>query len=530
MGIALEALLSAVPPIGRSGPVDISITSLEYDSRRVGPGSLFFAFRGLHADGSRFITDAIRRGAAAIVCDTEPPERQPGIAYLLYPDSRLAMSPISAAFYGYPSRSLCVIGVTGTEGKSTTVSLIYQLLNLCGRRAGHISTVTSDSGEGQKPNPEHQTTPEATTIHRNLAAMRDAGLEYAVLESSSHGLSPRTGRLADVEFDIAVLTNVTHEHLEFHGTWEAYRDDKANLFRALDRNAHGKTILGESHTLSSVGIVNADDPSAAYFAASNSKPSIGFSASGRPCEYFATDIETDPHGSDFSLHGPDGRSVQVRIDLPGKFNVGNALAALAAAATCTGLPWTDLAPLLGRLGPVRGRMMRIDRGQPFDVVIDYAHTPSSFETVLAPLRAPGRTPGRAPGRILCLFGSAGERDRIKRPEQGRIAEKYADVVILTDEDPRAEEPMAILEEIASGIAGLQRETSLFLIPDRPAAIRKAFGLARPGDLVLLLGKGHENSIIYADRTIAYDEEKEALQALGELGYRSSDSVSEKDTP
>ena len=422
------------------------------------------------------------------------------------------MSPAAANFYGHPSRQMAVIGVTGTEGKSTTVYLIYQLLSLAGLGAGFFSTVMSDTGKGEAPNPEHQTTPEATAVQRMLASMRDSGLGFAVVESSSHGLSARLNRLGDVDFDVGVMMNVTREHLEFHGTWERYRDDKANLFRAIGR-AGAKAVDGRE--VPRLGVVNADDPSAEYFRAATSFPVRSFSASGSAeADLVASEVLVDPRGETFAIQEGKSRH-SARIELPGAFNVGNALAALLAVSGLTGKSVGELVPLLPLLKPVRGRMTAIDRGQGFEVIVDYAHTPSSFLTVFPPLRQ------RIKGRMICVFGSAGERDTEKRPRQGRIAADWFDVVILSDEDPRGEEPMALLEEIAAGCPELVRGERLFLIPDRKEAIRKAFSLALPGDLVALLGKGHENSIIYSSGPIPYDEIGAAEEALAELGYGGS---------
>jgi len=522
MNMRLSALLDGISPRSIFMGSDPEITGIEYDSRKVRKGNIFLAFPGIHADGNAFVDAAIAAGAAAVVHERELPRRAEGVSYIQVEDARRAASRLSAAFNGEPSRSLGVIGVTGTEGKSTTVSLVYQLLTLAGRRAGFFSTVMSDTGSGERPNPEHQTTPEAATVQSMLAAMRDAGCEYAVVESSSHGLSERTARLQDVEFDVGVVTNVTSEHLEFHGTWERYRSDKANLFRRLA--SREKTILGKTRRLPSFGVANADDPSAPYFASCTDRPVITYSSKGAVATLRASGIAADRSGSSFLIEGPadllgQDRALiraEARINLPGDFNVGNSLAALAVASAVMGAPWMSLVPLLARLRPVRGRMMNIERGQPFEVLIDYAHTPSSFETILPPIRA------RVSGRIFCVFGSGGERDTEKRPRQGEIAARYCDVVVLADEDPRGEDPMALLEEIAAGCPSLPRNERLFLIPDRPAAIRAAFSMARAGDAVLLLGKGHENSIIYADRSMPYDEETEATAALAELGYGRSD--------
>ena len=559
MSKPLSALLSNIKILvsrGLERESECQIDGLSYDSREIQPGYLFFAFPGYHADGHNFIHAAIERGAKAVIYDHEIAEFSPGVVYIKVSDARLAMSPVAAAFYGEPSRSLAVIGVTGTEGKSTTVFLIYQLLTLLGEKAGFFSTVMADLGDGLKPNPEHQTTPEATTVQAQLAAMRDSGLEYAVVEASSHGLSARTGRLADVLFDIGIMTNVRHEHLEFHGTWEQYRFDKANLFRKLDQHDHRKIIGGRQVIIPSAGVVNEDDPSAEYFRNATQKPVVGFKVisevvipatnTDAPASFDlrAFDIVSDAIGSSFKIEGPARRLgleptivdaqgtahdlshteveekrattatviVSARMNLPGEYNVGNCLAAVQAVALATGMAWQDIVPSIQQLQPVKGRMTRIDYGQPFELIIDYAHTPSSFQAILPPLRQ------RIEGKIICLFGSAGERDTEKRPQQARIAAQYCDILILTDEDPRGEDPMQLLEEIATGCPNLRRGEQLFLIPDRPTAIRKAFNLAAKEDLVLLLGKGHENSIIYKDHVMPYDEETEAIKALAELGY------------
>ena len=490
--------------------------SLHYDSRNAAKGSLFLAFPGIHSDGHDYIDAAIARGAAAIVHEKVLVAYRPEITYIRVANARLSMSPLASALNDRPSASLKVVGVTGTEGKSTIVYLIWQLLNLTGRKTGFFSTVMLDSGMGEAPNPEHQTTPEATFVQSMLASMRDLGCEYAVVEASSHGLSERTGRLSDVDFDVGVFSNVTHEHLEFHGTWENYRNDKTNLFRKLDAHDHGKRILGQDQVVPSFGVANADDPSTPYFIDATDRTVLTYSDKGHPADYRARSIASDKDGSDFLIEGP-GASAKARINLPGRFNVGNSLAALAVVSGISGTPWTELLPLLACLRPVKGRMTRIDSGQPFELIVDYAHTPSSFEAILPSLRE------RVWGKIFCLFGSGGERDREKRPQQGRIAARYCDVLILCDEDPRGEDPMALLEEIATGCPELPRGERLYLIPDRPHAIRKAFSLASQEDLVLLLGKGHENSIIYADHSLPYDEITEAEKALGELGYKKDKS-------
>ena len=510
----LSDIIAGLEILERRGPLGAMVEGLAYDSRAARPGFLFFALPGLHADGRSFVPAAIAAGARAVIHSGELQSYDPLVAYLRVDDPRVSMSPVAAEFYDRPSRELTVIGVTGTEGKSTTVYLIYQLLRLAGLGAGFFSTVMSDTGRGEEPNPEHQTTPEAPAVQRMLAAMRDAGLRYAVAETSSHGISPRLNRLGDVDFDVAVMMNVTREHLEFHGTWEQYRSDKAELFRALGRRA-GTAASPGGRAAPRFGVVNADDPSADYFRAATGLPVRSFSAAGAPgADLVATKLSVDARGESFTIveARTSAAGHLARIELPGAFNVANALAALLAASGASGLPVGELVPLLPELKPVRGRMTSVERGQAFEVIVDYAHTPSSFQTVFPPLRA------RIKGRMICVFGSGGERDVEKRPRQGRIAADWFDIVILADEDPRGEDPAALLEEIAAGCPELRRGERLFLIPDRPAAIRKAFALAKPGDLVALLGKGHENSIIYATGAIPYDEIGEAEQALAELGF------------
>ncbi|MDR3337239.1 MAG: UDP-N-acetylmuramoyl-L-alanyl-D-glutamate--2,6-diaminopimelate ligase [Treponema sp.] len=519
--------------IERRGGGDPLITALEYDSRKIKEGNLYFALPGFHTDGRLFIPEAVEKGAGAVIYQGEPPAFAEGIVYIQVRDSRFALSPLADSYYDHPSGSLGIIGVTGTEGKSTTVYLIWQLLTLLGEKAGFVSTVQYSVGGEERWNPEHQTTPEATAIHRRLAEMRDYGASWAVLESSSHGLSPRTNRLGDVAFDAGVMTNVAHEHLEFHGSWEQYRHDKANLFRSLGLFSHTKEIGGKKRDIPAFAVANGDDRSCSYFAAAAfgktgaaEKAPPGFrtytySTRGAAADLRVKAVRSGAGGNRYRvlIREDDNSETEAEIEdrLPGAFNPGNVLAALLVTAKLTGKRIAELIPLVLRLKPVRGRMTRVDRGQNFEVLVDYAHTPSSFSAVFPPLR---ERMDRDGGRIISLFGSAGERDTAKRPEQGRIAAECSDLMILTDEDPRGEEPIFILEEIAAGIRDNEKKQwvrgdNLFLIPDRRQAIRKAFSLARAGDLVLLLGKGHENSIIYAKGALAFDEITEAEKALEE---------------
>ncbi|MGP1523290.1 MAG: Mur ligase family protein [Treponema sp.] len=550
-----------------NGDKDPLIKNIVFDSKKVLQGSLFFALPGLHVHGNDFAGQAIDAGASAVIFEGSLPEsavkaaEQRGTVLIRVDNSRFAMSPFSAAFYDYSGQKLCIAGVTGTEGKSSTVFFIWQLLHLAGKKAGFISTVQYSLGDDAVDNPEHQTTPEAPIVQEQLYRMVENGCEFAVVESSSHGLSIKTNRLGDVPFDTAAMMNVNHEHLEFHGTYECYKNDKANLFRKMTGHDHVKHIAGTPKTFKPLGIVNAADPAAEDFVKAAaplcdsasvspvcSVPVAGFvppkelqnsadfssggtfnvrdGASGAhgaalnavneslyAAGLYRIENVTEPEqGLSFDLCKKGSADIHVTAPLSGAFNACNVTAAILLVAQMTEKDVQEIAALARHLNPVRGRMSPIHKGQPFEVLVDYAHTPSSFYTVFPPLRQ------KTKGRIISLFGSGGERDTQKRPVQGKIASEYSDIVILTDEDPRGEEPMELLEMIAAGCTSLKRNETLFLIPDRKAAIRKAFSLARPGDAVLLLGKSHENSIIYKDRVMPYDEIKEAETALAEMGY------------
>ncbi len=491
---ALREIFAGLPVLETRGDMDRRMTGIAYDSRDVEPGFLFVAMDGLHADGHRFVGDAVARGASAVVHALPVETAAEGVTYVRLENPRGSLSPIAAQFFDYPSRSLRVVGVTGTDGKSSTVWFITQLLSLMGRRTGFLSTVSFQTADMIVKNPFRQSTPEASEIHGMLRDMADGGLEFAIVEATSHGLSTRTNRLGDVDFDAAVLTNVTHEHLEFHGTFEQYRSDKANLFRA----ARG------------FAVVNADDPSAAYFRTACKAPVHTYAARG-DADLVARDAAEDMTGSCFRL-SCDGREAPARLRIPGPFWVENALAASLTVSRLLDLDPLSLAPLLEKLHGVKGRMESVDLGQPFTVIVDYAHTPGAFERLFPWIRK------RTRGKVTAVFGSAGERDRAKRPMQGQAASRYCDTLVITDEDPRGEDRLLILEQIAEGCGSKERGKDLFLIPDRPEAIRHAFRQASAGDVVLLLGKGHEGSIIGPGGPAPWDERMEAEKALRSLGY------------
>jgi UDP-N-acetylmuramoyl-L-alanyl-D-glutamate--2,6-diaminopimelate ligase len=504
MAFTLNELLANLPGVQVLGAGDGEIRELVYDSRRVQPGDMFVAIKGQHSDGHDHIAQAIARGAAAVVVDERhwhAGERDARVPHLVVANSRAALGPLAAAVAGWPGRQLRVVGITGTKGKSTTSELTAQVLESAGGRSGMIGTVDFKIGARRWANDTRQSTPEAPEVQALLSEMVAAGCAYAVIEATSHALSASWDRLAGCDFDVAVFTNLGHEHLDYHGSFAQYRRDKMRLFEML---AAGRPVAGQVRR----AIANADDPNHAFFlqAAPASAQRLRY-AIASDAEIRAGELRSGPAGSSFRVDG-DWGSRQVRLALPGSFNVYNALAALSVALS-EGLPLEAACAALERVPAVRGRMERIDAGQPFTVIVDYAHNPDSFEQVMAMLRP------LTAGRIIAVFGSAGERDREKRPIQGEIAARYCDLLVLTDEDPRGEDPAAILAEIAAGVG----RRPCLQIADRAAAIRAAFQEAQAGDMVLLLGKGHEGSIIYADHSRPWNESAEARAALAEMGYR-----------
>ncbi|MCI1208261.1 MAG: UDP-N-acetylmuramyl-tripeptide synthetase [Treponema sp.] len=572
----ISVAADGMTPVEESFISDITVSGLAFDSRSVNPGDLFFALPGTHLNGNLFIPAALEKGADVIVFQGDMDhalklkiaaitarrilEAHLGLtdrhvipAFLKVPDTRFAMAPVADSFYDAPSKKMVVIGVTGTEGKSSTVAFIWQFLRLAGKKAGFISTVQYSFGGEALDNPQHQTTPEAPVIQHHLNEMVKNGCEYAVIEASSHGLSKKLNRLGNVLFDCGVFMNVTLEHLEFHHTFEQYRNDKANLFRNLDGHDHIKFIDGKRRVVPSFGVVNLEDASFTYFMDATQKPVYGFTTDGKAgrsaaetgedavalpgipdyMRYMtAKNIAAARFGISFRLE-TDGKdavfrpgddpvmphtysSVHINAALPGAFNAYNIMAAMIAVSGLAELPFEKLGTMASHLVPVKGRMTVIDQGQPFEVIVDYAHTPSSFETIFPPVRK------RCTGRMICVFGSGGERDREKRPLQGEVAARFCDIIFLADEDPRGENSVSLLKMIAAGAEkkGKRIDQTMFIIPDRKKAIRAAFNTARQGDIVLLLGKSHENSIIYKDHSMPYDEIKEAETALTEMGYRS----------
>ena len=499
--------------IGPAGLADITVSGVTNDSRTVRAGSLFVAVPGLHVDGHDFVEAAAEAGAAAVLVERPVPDVP--VAQLVVGDVRSALASAAAWWYEDPSDALAVVGITGTDGKTTTSFLAVAALEAAGIATGMTGTAATRIGGVQTANEAHATTPEAPDLQRAMKAMRVAGDAAAVIETTSHGLA--LGRVDAIAYDIAILTNLTHEHLELHGTWEAYRDAKLRLFEKLHRGAGvgraGAKPLGWPAT----GIVNADDPSAGAFVgvAQEAGARVLTYGTDPAADVRATRIEEDQRRLRIAYDAPSGSAI-AELQLVGRFNAHNALA-VVALGEAIGLDPAAVREGLASVPLVPGRMERIDAGQPFGVIVDFAHSPASLQTVLDLLAPLAASRG---GGLIAVFGSAGERDTAKRPVMGRIAGERARIVVVTDEDPRGEDRDAILDEIARGAeaAGRRRDHDLLVIADRRAAIDAAVERARPGDIVLLAGKGHEQAIIGPDGPVPWDEREEALAALHRAGY------------
>ena len=480
-----------------TGDADATVSGIVYDSREVRPGDLFAALPGAYFDGHDYAGTAVAAGAAALLVerpiDVDVPQ-------LIADDSRAALAGVAARFYGHPSAEIEVVGITGTDGKTTTAFLADAILRHAGLTTGMIGTVAVRIGDEVDLHATRQTTPESSEIQRYLRSMVEAGAAWAVLEATSHGLDLH--RLDHVRFRIGAVTNVTHEHLEHHKTVEAYRKAKAILFErvAAERGA---------------AVVNLDDPgAAAMIAVSKGAAVLSYSAAGHPAaDLRAAAIELGSTGSRFTLEFQNERAV-VSLPLVGSFNVENALCA-TGVALAAGLGLEVAAAALDRAPQVPGRLERVEAGQPFSVIVDYAHTPAALEAILRVVR--GLHPS---GRVIAVFGSAGERDVAKRAMQGAVSARLADLTIATSEDPRGEDPESIVAQVAAGAreAGAVVGESLHSVVDRRQAVRLALSVAEPGDCVLLAGKGHEQSMIWGREKRPWDEATVAAEELAELGY------------
>ncbi len=496
-----KELVEEVTAIGAGGDSDEPVTGVEYDSRRVRPGAVFVAMKGGSTDGNRYVEKAIQAGALGIITDS--PQTfdhllvfRPGMPLLEVEHGRRALAQAAAAFFGHPERRLAVTGITGTNGKTTTAFLIEELLNAAARTTILVGTIEYHvAGEIR---PAIHTTPESRDLFELMAEGAGRGATELVTEVSSHALDQ--GRAAGVNFDVAVFTNFTRDHLDYHQTMEKYFVAKRLLFD------------GTVYPPPRVAVINAHDPHAEELTAAARKAGAEIRTYGIGVgDWRAAKYSLTPGGAVLNLETPVG-AAKVNSRLAGEVNILNLLAALAAAHA-RGVPFAELIASVPRLKPVPGRFQSVDAGQPFTVIVDYAHTDDALRNLTTLAR---QMTAQSGGRVITLFGCGGDRDRTKRPKMGEAAGAGSDFVVATSDNPRSEDPLAILAEI---VPGLKRSGVRYTVePDRAAAIRLAFKEAMTGDVVLIAGKGHEKEQILAGGTIPFDDAEIALQTLRELGY------------
>lgn len=477
---------------------DIPITHISPDSRRIGPGGLFVAYPGVAVDGHRFIARAVAAGASAVVGERAIQDLP--VPYLRVTDARRALGILSAAWEDFPARRMGVIGVTGTDGKTTTSNLIDSILTAAGIKTGLLTTVNARIGEEILETGLHTTTPDAPDLQRYLRRMADAGSDWAVLETTSHGLSQ--WRVAGVDYDIAVVTNITHEHLDEHGDYEGYLRAKARLLEMVE-------CTPAKPEIPRAVILNADDRSFARLSAYPVSRRLSYGI--EQGDVRAEAIAHGPAGLRFVVAGLD-RRIDIATPLMGRFNVYNSLAAISVALIL-GLDDAAIQAGLLRAPAIPGRMERIDRGQDFIAMVDFAHTPFALEAALSTARQ------MTGGRVIVVFGSAGLRDREKRTMMGEVAGRLADLSIITAEDPRTEDVEAIMA--ASARACEAAGGGVMMVADRYRAIQQALNAAQPGDVVMVCGKGHEQSMCFGQIEYPWDDRLALAHALEvHLGLRN----------
>lgn len=470
-----------------SGSLEGEVSAVTSDSRKVGPGIVFVAIRGTELDGHKFIGDAKKAGAAAIIAEQAPEDLQ--YPWIHVADTRQALAILSDVLAGQPSKDLKIIGVTGTNGKTTTAYLAQHIMRSVWHRAGLLGTVTIDDGVESKP--ARHTTPGSVDLQEILATMRDNGCRGVAMEVSSHGIDQ--GRVAGVAFDAAIFTNLTQDHLDYHGTMDAYYEAKKSWFDDLAANPRGKKP---------VAIINTDDARGADLAESlqGRLPVVKFGFNVHT-DFRANNLRQTPRGMEFELTAK-GKSYLVRAPLIGRFNVMNVLGALAACSA-VGIRMRDAINAIAEAPQVPGRMENIGTKDGVTVFVDYAHTPDALENACRTLRE------LDPQRLITVFGCGGDRDRKKRPLMAAAAARHSHYCVLTSDNPRSEDPETILREIEGGMGGHAYTT----IVDRAMAIRRAIHAASEGDVILVAGKGHETYQQFADKTIDFDDRKEARHAL-----------------
>jgi len=491
--VLLSRLLRALPDIHLGDIDDVEISDLAYDSRQARPGSLFVAVPavggGARSGGYAFIAEALSRGAIAVVAQHDI-DHVP-VPAVLVSDARAALADLAIEFFDHPTSRLQLFAVTGTDGKTTSAYLLEQILRAAGHLTGMIGTVQTTIGTQVLPNDDRMTTPESLDLQRLFHTMLQAGVTHAVMEASSHALELQ--RLRGCQLTACALTNITADHVEFHGTWERYYLAKQRLF----------TEIGAGRP----AVLNRDDASFERLSREATGRNLSYSLRGE-ADLCANNVESALDRSEFTLHH-GGAVARTQIPLPGLFNVSNALAAVGLALAA-GLSLDMIAEGLARSESPPGRFHRVRAGQPFEIVVDYAHTKNAFASVLGAVRA--ATP--PPRRVIAVFGAAGNRDRDKRPVLARLARRYADFFIITNEDPCDEPAETIMAEIAAGVPAEEEGDRFIREPDRGRAIRRAVSLAQPGDAVVILGKGHEQSIVVQGRKEPWSDVAAVQDALG----------------
>jgi UDP-N-acetylmuramoyl-L-alanyl-D-glutamate--2,6-diaminopimelate ligase len=486
--VRLVDLLARLPGAELRGDPALEVADVTHDSRRAGSGSLFVAIRGLATDGNRFVEAARRKGAVAVCSEAEPSGEG---TWVRVADAREALATLSAAILGDPARALDLVGVTGTNGKTTTSYLVDSALRAAGEKTGLVGTV--EYRVGDRIAEAARTTPESSDLQALFRQMADAGCRRAVLEVSSHSLALR--RVHGLEFRVAVFTNLTRDHLDFHGDMDAYFAAKRLLFeRHLRRD--GRAVL------------NLDDDRAGELRAASRGEVWTYSLGNPRADLVAEDVRLSLDGTRFRARTPVG-VLEVETPLLGAFNVQNALAALGAGLALS-LPADAVQRGIAALKGVPGRMERVSSGQDFTVLVDYAHTDDALKNLLETVR------GLGPRRVVTVFGCGGDRDRTKRPLMGAVAARLSDVVVLTSDNPRTEPPEAILGEIRRGIPASRPAGDTLVIPDRKDAIARALEMGREGVVVVIAGKGHETTQVLRDRTVPFDDRQVARDVLARL--------------
>lgn len=492
----LSELIKELVEIKRTGDTsDPVITGISHDTRLVHPGYLFICISGFKLDGHDFAEKAIQLGAVALVVQ-RPLDKLVKVPQIIVSDARKAEAILAATYYDYPSRKMKVIGITGTNGKTTTTYMIESILKSAGFHPGVIGTVTYRYVD--KVIEAHNTTPSSLELNEFMAEMVASGCDHVVMEVSSHALAQ--GRVDTIDFDYAIFTHITRDHLDFHETMEKYLEAKCLLFSKMGHD-YDKGFPKKS-------IVNLDDAHFEAVAKASSVPVITYGLDAK-ATVRAENVDADSHGLRFMLLAPQGK-VQISLKLPGVFNVSNALAAVAVSLAMD-IPLEKIKGGLESLESVPGRFQSIQRGQKFMVIVDYAHTDDALINLLKSARQISK------GKIIVVFGAGGDRDRGKRPLMGEAAAKFADELIITSDNPRSEDPALIALDIEIGVKRVsQAENRYKVILDREEAIKTAIQSAKPGDTVVLAGKGHENYQVLADRTIHLDDIETASEYLDEI--------------